>query len=380
LKRSTIVVISILGLVLLAVLVFYNSSSNGKAEKGKEDVRSVRVQRGDLTVKVAETGSIEPMTAIEIKSEQSGEIKKLYVKEGDHVKAGQLLAMIQQESNLARQAAQFRASMEEERMNMEQAKRDLDRQEALLAKGIVSKKDVETAQQAYENAKVRYELARRQLLLILGGNQELLRQYLSRNLSSDQLDEFVIKAPSAGTIIELKVEEGEIISSGTSTVTGGTALMKIADLSRMLAKVKINEVNVTQVKVGQPVEIRLDAVPGRAYRGKVVQISPQGERLNNVVTYLTTVEVQDPDEHLKPTMTANVDIISNVMKDVLYVPVEVVSRNGSEDVVYLDEAGKRVAKKIRIAARTESYVVIEEGLKEGQLILRPGPGREQPKT
>jgi hypothetical protein len=60
--------------------------------------------------------------------------------------------------------------------------------------------------------------------------------------------------------------------------------------------------------------------------------------------------------------------------------VEVVSRNGSEDVVYLDENGKRVAKKIRIAARTESYVVIDEGLKEGQLVLRPGSGREQPRT
>jgi HlyD family secretion protein len=378
LKRSTIIIILVVIFILLAGLFFYNSNSNGKAGKGKEDVRSVRVQRGDLTVKVAETGSIEPMTAIEIKSEQSGEIKKLYVKEGDYVRAGQPLTMIQQESNQARQAAQFRASMEEERLNMEQAKRDLDRQEALLAKGIVSKKDVETAQQAYENAKVRFELARRQLLLILGGNQELLRQYLSRSLSSDQLDEFVIKAPSPGTIIELKVEEGEIISSGTSTVTGGTALMKIADLSKMLAKVKINEVNVTQVKLGQPVEIRLDAVPGRVYHGKVVQISPQGERLNNVVTYLTTIEIQDPDEHIKPTMTANVDIISNVMKNVLYVPVEVVSRDGSDDVVYLDENGKRVSKKIKIAARTESYVVIQEGLKEGELVLKPV--REQPKT
>lgn len=377
-KRSRIIVISVLVLILMAGLLFYNSNSNGKAGKGKEDVLSVRVQRGDLTVKVAETGSIEPMTAIEIKSEQSGEIKKLYVKEGDYVKAGQLLAMIQQESNLARQAAQVRASMEQERLDMEQAKRDLDRQEALLAKGIVSKKDVETAQQNYENAKVRYGLARRELLLIFGGNQELLRQYLSRSLSSDQLDEFVIKAPSPGTIIEVKVEEGEIISSGTSTVTGGTALMKIADLSRMLAKVKINEVNVTQVKMGQPVEIRLDAVPGRVYHGKVAQISPQGDRQNNIVTFLTTIEVEDPDEHLKPTMTANVDIISNVMKDVLYVPVEVVSRNGSDDVVYLDENGKRVAKKIKIAARTESYVVIEEGLKEGELVLRPV--HEQPKT
>jgi len=378
LKRSTIIVISALGLILLIGLLFYNSSSNGKAGKSKEDVHSVRVQRGDVTVKVAETGSIEPMTAIEIKSEQSGEIKKLYVKEGDHVKTGQPLAVIQQESNQARQAAQFRASMEEERLNMEQAKRDLDRQEALLAKGIVSQKDVETAQQAYENAKVRYELARRQLLLILGGNQEVLRQYLSRSLSSDQLDEFVIEAPSPGIVIEVKVEEGEIISSGTSTVTGGTPLMKIADLSKMLAKVKINEVNITQVKLGQPAEIRLDAVPGRVYHGKVVQISPQGERLNNVVTYLTTIEIQDPDERLKPTMTANVDIISNVMKDVLYVPVEVVSRNGSDDVVYLDEDGKRVAQKIKIAARTESYVVVQEGLKEGELVLKPA--REQPKT
>jgi HlyD family secretion protein len=376
LKRSTIITLSILVLSALGGLLFYNS--NGKAGKDKEEANTVPVRRGDVTVKVAETGSIEPATVIEIKSEQSGEIKKLYVKEGDKVKAGQPLVVIQQESNQARQAAQFRASMEEERLNVDQAKRDLERQKALLAKGVSSEKDVETAQQNYENAKVRYELARRQLLLILGGNLDLLRQYLSRSLSSDQLDEFLIEAPSSGTVIEVKVEEGEIISSGTSTVTGGTALMKIADLSKMLAKVKINEVNITQVKLGQIVDMRLDAVPGHVYHGKVIQISPQGDRANNIVTFLTTIEVEDPDERMKPTMTANIDIISSELKNVLYVPVEVVSREGSNDVVYMNENGKRVAKKIKIAARTESYVVIKEGLTEGELVLRPG--REQPQA
>jgi HlyD family secretion protein len=268
--------------------------------------------------------------------------------------------------------------MEEEQMNVDLAKRDLERQETLLAKGVASKKDVETAQQNYENAKVRYGLARRQLLLILGGNLELLHQYLSRSLSSDQLDEFVIKAPSPGTVIEVKVEEGEIISSGTSTVTGGTALMKIADLSKMLAKVKINEVNITQVKLGQIVDIRLDAVPGHTYHGKVIQISPQGERQNNIVTFLTTIEVEDPNDQMKPAMTANIDIISSELKNVLYVPVEVVSREGSNDVVYMNENGKRVPKKIKITARTESYVVIKEGLAEGDLVLRPR--REPPQA
>ncbi len=340
--------------------------------------RTATVQRGDIILKVTETGSLEPLGVVEIKSEQSGEIKQVFVKQGDRVAAGRMLAVIQQESGQARQAAQLRAGYEEERLNMDEARRDLDRQRALFEKGFTSRKELEAAEKKFEQSRVKLHLARRQLLLALGGSPEVLDQYLARDIGSDSLDQFTIASPIRGTVISLDVEEGEMITSGTSTVGGGTALMKIADLSRMRVKAKINEVNIAQVRLGLPVEMRLDAVPGKVYRATVTQISPQGERVNNVVTYWVTMAITDPDEDLKPSMTANVDILLGVSKNALSLPIEALARQDGQSVVTVEENGRLLKKPVSVGARTETLVEITSGLKEGDrvLILPKEPEKE----
>lgn len=366
-SRKLSILLVILAAVAVGVALLYNN--NIGRPKPESPGKVVTVQRGDIVVKVAETGSLEPLSVVEIKSEQSGEVKRLFVKEGEKVSAGQRLAIIQQESSQARQAAQFRANLEEERLNMEEDKRELERQRALAAKGFASQKEVELAEKKYEKSKVRYSLARRQLLLVFGGNREILKQYLQRGLSSEALDQFAIVSPASGTVIELNVQEGEIIASGTATVGGGTALMKIADLSRMRAKSRINEVNITSVKTGQPVEIRLDALPGRLYHGTVIGISPQGERINNVVTYEVTMEVTDADPMLKPSMTANVDIVTGTYEDVLYLPIEALERREGQDIVYVEKDGVSRVQPVQILTRTESLAVIAEGVKENDRVV-----------
>lgn len=357
-------------IALAAVAVGVALFLNGTMKKTRPTSgRVVSVQRGEIVGKIIETGSIEPAGVVQIKSEQSGEIKRLFTKPGDRVEIGQKLAVIQQESSLARQAAQFRAGLEEERLNMEEARRELERQRSLLSKGFVPRKDVETAEKNFEKTKVKFQLARKQLLLVLGGSQEALDQNLAHDLSSDQLDQFTITAPIAGTIISMDVEEGEIITSGTATVGGGTTLLRIADLNRMLVKTRINEVNIVEVHIGQPVEMWLDAVPGRKYEAVVSEISPEGERVDNIVTYMVTMEIKDPDEQLKPTMTANVDILTGVSKDVLHLPVEAVERKDGEEFVRIEEEGRIVRKKVSTGQRTESVIQITSGLREGDRVL-----------
>ncbi len=368
-KRGLLIAITLVAVLLLGWSLLLNSQT--KNNSGTNSLKTVTVKRGDVQIKVIETGSLEPLAVVEIKSEQSGEIKKLYVREGDKVTREANLAVIQLESNLARQAAQFRANVETEELNVKEAQREVERQRVLLEKGFISKKEMETSEKNLESAKIKLDLANRQLFLLLGGNKEVYQKYLHRNLSSDQQDEFVITAPTSGTIIELKVSQGEIIASGTSTVGGGTALMKIADLHKMRVKSKINEVNISKVKIGQPVEIRLDAVSGKSYHGVVTHISPQGEKTNNIVTYEVTMEIESPDEGLKPSMTANVDIITATLKGVLYLPVEAVAREGAEDVVYLQENGKKVPVKVKVQTKTETLAVVTEGLKEGDMIVVP---------
>ncbi|HSG05362.1 MAG TPA: efflux RND transporter periplasmic adaptor subunit, partial [Nitrospiria bacterium] len=337
----------------IGLALFYNGRDKETDGPGG---RVVRVERGDIVNKISETGSIEPLSVVEIKSEQSGEIKKLFVHPGDPVKTGQALAVIQQESGQARQAAQFRAALEEEGLIMELARKERDRQVTLFEKGFVSEAEVEKAEKEYESSRVKVQLARRQLLLVLGGNPNLLDQYLSRDLGSDELDRFTIASPTTGTVISLDVEEGEIIASGTSTVGGGTTLMQIADLSRMLVRAKINEVNISQIKKGMPAEIRLDAIPGSVYQATVTRISPQGEREENVVTYLITMEINEPDLRLRPSMTANVDILTGTSEGVLYLPIEAVLRKNGRGFVVKERDGETVEEAVTMGIRTESVV------------------------
>ncbi len=363
--------------VLIAVAVlavgfvaFYNGSMQ-KASPPPGKV--IAVLRGNIVSKITETGSVEPASIVEIKSEQSGEVKRLFTAQGDRVEVGQPLAVIQQESNQARQAAQFRATLEEERLNMEEARRELDRQRALFEKGFVSRKEVEVAEKNLEKANVKLQLARRQLLLVLGGNPSVLEQYLSRDIGSDALDHFTIASPIRGTVISQEVEQGEMITSGTATVGGGTTLMKIADLKRMLVKTKINEVNIVQVHLGLPVRLWLDALPDQEYGGRVSQISPQGERANNVVTYLVTVEIEKPDDNLKPSMTANVDIITGRSEGVLVLPIEAVERKDGAETVRVERNGRLEKVGVKTGARTESLVEITDGLREGEnVVVLPG--------
>ncbi len=347
-----------------------------RSDRNSRENRSetVRVVRGRLVRRTAETGVLEPGRVVEIKSEQSGEVKEIFVHAGDSVKRGEPLAEIQQESNQARQAAQFRANVEHERLNLEEAERELSRVGELHERGFVARREVEVAQMNRENAKIRYDLARRQLLLILGGNQDLFEKYLKRDLASDEMEKFILSSPLSGTVLEVKITEGEIVSSGTSTVTGGTSLMRIADLSQILVKTKINEVTIGQIALGQPAEVRLDAIPGVVYQGRVSKISPRGEKaVNNVVTYEVVIELskRPPGElvRLMPGMTANVDIITGELAGALLVPVAALSEDGQ--VLVRGEDGAPVPRKVRIGMKTEMQAAVEEGLSEGEeLFLR----------
>jgi HlyD family secretion protein len=361
--------LSILALAGAGIVLF--SPTTGKESKPKDEPRIIAVRRGAFQARVAETGTLEPLRTIEIKSQVSGEVRRIHVTEGQVVATKQPLAVIQQEPSQARQVAQVRAALEEERVNVEQARLALSRMETLLQQGFVSTKELEAAQQDLKRTKVRQALAERQLLLALGGNRDLYDQYLQHPLTADRLIEFLVLSPSAGTILEKKVHPGEIITSGTATFGGGTVLMTLADLNTMVVKAKINEVNIGRVVVGQPVEVHLDAVPGRTFRGTVTAISPRGEKINSIVTYQVTIEIDNKDNTLRPQMTANVDILTKVMQGVIAIPLEALRSENGDDVVYVMANGGRLSRKVRVGLRTESHAVIVHGLEEGETLLIP---------
>ena len=347
------------------------SPTIGKESLPSEEPRIIAVKRSSIQTRVTETGTLEPARTLDLKSQVSGEVKRLYVSEGQVVRPHQRLALIQQEPNEARQVAQLRAALEEEYVTLTQARRELVRMTMLIEQGFVSEKDLESAEQAFQRTKVRRDLAKRQLWLALGGNEELFRRYLMRDLSSETLEEFVIQSPASGTILELKIQPGELITSGTSTVGGGTVLMTLADLTSMIVKAKINEVNISRVTDGQPVEVRLDALPGQVFQGTVAAIAPRGQKTDGIVTYEVKIEIENTEQQLRPLMTANVDIITDLLPDVITLPLEALRLQNGDDIVYVMANGGRLPRKVRVGLRTESHAVIVHGLREGETVVIP---------
>ncbi len=366
--------------VLLTVIVLVVSSGIGlyaylpdfqvdSSETLQPD--TVEVVRSSLQTRVSETGTIQPSKTIEIKSQFSGEVAQLFVSSGKPVKKGELLAIIRQESSQAQQVAQLRAAIQEERLSVDAAQREWIRSQSLLKKGFIAQQALETSEHEYQRTLVRLELAERQLLLALGGNKELFQRYQESSTQSTRPEEFRVLSPTDRTVLEILVNAGEIITSGTATFGGGTVLMKLADLSRMIVKAKINEVNIPRVEVNQDVDIRLDALPGQSFKGQVTAIAAQGVKEENIVTYDVTISIHHSTSSLRPMLTANVDIVTKRLDNVLTIPLEVLQVNNGDDVVDVLTDGAPKKQKVRVAFRTDTQAVITKGLKEHDQVVLP---------
>ncbi len=274
--------------VLILILAALIQSCGKRKETREQTAETAVVQRGDIVVKITESGAVEPVTTVDVKSEIAGEIKELFVEEGDRVQARDKLALVQQESSQARQVAQARASLERARLDLEETERDLERQKELYQRGFIAKKEVENADKSHKNSKIQCKLTQKQLWLILGETEPTKTQ----NLASKTLDHIIVRAPISGVVTNLNVEKGEMITSGTQAYGGGgTTIMTIADLSRMIVKAEINEVDIIKVKTGQTVDIGFDAIRGQVYHGRVKKIAPAGMLKQNIVVYSVEVEI-----------------------------------------------------------------------------------------
>jgi multidrug efflux pump subunit AcrA (membrane-fusion protein) len=179
--------------------------------------------------------------------------------------------------------------VERAKIDLEDADRNLERQRDLYEKDFIAKKDVEDAEQEYRLSQIQLELSEKQLWVVLGGGAEPAE---SLDLGTKAFENITVNAPISGVVISLDVEEGEMITSGTQAYGGGgTVLMTIADLSKMIVKTNVNEVDVGKIAMGQSAVIGFDAIRGRVYRGVVTKIAPAGTVEGNVVVFPIEVEI-----------------------------------------------------------------------------------------
>ncbi len=264
---------------------------------------SAAVTRGDLAVTVEASGTIEPVAAVEVKSKASGEILELLAEIGDTVEAGKLLVRIDPRTpkNLVDQAeAELNAALQREKT----AKTQLERGERLRENAWINQSELEALELEVANTRAAAVAAR-----------------VTLENARIGLEDTEVRAPSAGTILTRLVERGQVISSPTRDVGGGTVILTMADLTRVRARVRVDETDIGKLAAGIPARIEVAAFPGRDFAGAVEKIEPQAVVDQNVTLFAVLINVANEDGLLRPGM--NVDATFDVAerRGVLTLPV-----------------------------------------------------------
>lgn len=379
-KRAIGIAVVVLGLGALAWVFWPEGDPPPNA-----GATTAKIRRGNIVVDVSASGLVEANVQVDVKSRASGVVAELPVRPGDHVDAGQLLVKLDptDEERGVREAevaevsararlAQAQAGLAAARADSGQAAEKAARRAEALSKGLVSSEDEATARGSALVAAQQVTLRQAE---IRAARAELERASLAIAEAHRRLDETVIRAPMSGTVLAVAVQQGATVSSGTTTVGGGTSLLTLADLSKLRVIAKIDEAQVGQVKSGQVAKLRVDAFPDRAFTGSVERVHPLGTTVSNVVTFDVEVAVTDPNASmLMPGMTADVEIEAARENDVLLLPLAALRSERRERFVLLASGERR---PVRTGATDGIDVVVVEGLAEGQEVLvagRPAAG------
>ena len=358
-------------LVLAAVLscVPLLACSSADANDGSSRPYKVGVaDRGEVRVIVEETGVVAPERSIVVKSPISGVVEQLYVREGAEVKTGQVLARIKPDIAQANSLAQLRSEIAKARIARDNAKRDYDRAQQLSSIGGITQADLDVKRVTYEQAENQWRTAEDQLQLV---HRSGVRAGDSTGATTQWAR---ITAPATGVIIGRGVEEGETVVGGTSAFGGGTELFTMADLSTLLVKAAINEVDIGKVKRGDQVALTVDAFPGDTAQGVVRLVPPAARLQERVRVFDVEIVVTGGPRVLRPGMTANVRISGPVRSATLRVPVEAVLLKEGKPVVYkLGGSGPPVPVPVTLGLSDLSFVEVLNGLAAGDSIALEDP-------
>lgn len=351
---SLVVLVLLAGLVVSVVEIRRLSA----AQKPLDPTLIMTVKRGDLAIEVLETGKVAPREKVEIKSKVSGQVSKVLVDAGDKVRKGQLLLLldpIDNERNVARSEADVAAAENA----LEFAQLQLERREKGLAERGVAVMDVEQAKSDLKAKKVALQTAQ-----------------VAANIAADQLRYTRIVSPMDGTVTERGIQPGEVVTPGVQATFEGKPLLTVSDLSTLLIKVDLNQIDVAKVRMGQTVAVTLDALPGKSYEAKVTKIAPASVLPKDAKVDVFPVEatMTKADNLIKPGMTADVRIHIETKPKVLSLPIEaVVKESGKQYVqkVVKGEKGQQTTVKteVKVGVRNDRDVEIVDGLKEGESIL-----------
>lgn len=285
-----------------ATLALASCQTGEAAEESNSRFITAQASRGTLELRAEATGAVEPVREVEVKSKASGEVLRLHADVGDRVERGALLAEIDPR-DVRNRFNQTEADLAVARAQLEIAQAQLERQRQLLEAQVITQAEFENASLSFANAQA-----------------SLVRARTNHELAELQLADVNIRAPMEGTIIQKNVEEGVVIQSASSNVSGGTALFVMANLADMQVRTLVDETDMGELQAGLSASVRVEAYPDRTFQGVVEKIEPLATVEQNVTMFPVIVSLDNRSGLLKPGMNAEVEIFIDRATDVVIVP------------------------------------------------------------
>ncbi len=338
-------------LVFLTGFILVRCGSDSSAEDYTK-YKEYQVKRGIFINTVTANGVVVPIDRIEIKSKASGLIEELQAEVGDHVKAGDLIARLDQRDELAA-VGQAQADYDIAQAELANAKRAYERKEQLFTENLVSEE---------ERDQIELNLA------VAKGKLIQSKTILER--AQERLRESVVRSPINGIILQKYVEQGQIIASGVSNVSGGTPIVDIADMSRVHIEAGIDEIDIGRIKVDQEGTVVAEAYPSVTFKGKIVRIAPEARVEQNVTLFDIILEVDNPDGRLKSGMNTTVEVTLERKPDVILVPTMMLLPTVEKNkwLVLIKEGAGFELREVEIGVSNFREAEVLSGLKEGDIV------------
>jgi HlyD family secretion protein len=357
-----------IGVAVLVVLTLIIGFTVRQSSKNVATVQTGKAQHQDLSTIVSASGEIKPKTYVNIGANAFGKITHLYVKEGDHVKKGQMLAQLENVQSSADvnaneaslQAAQTDAVAADAALKTSQAdllraqadhernKLDWDRAQSLFKDGLISKSDFDSRKNAWATADAGLTQAEARVAQAKAQNDSADRHIAQAKAMltryADALQKTTYPAPFDGVITNLPVREGESVVIGIQNAQGST-LMTLADMSVITAEVKVDETDIVNVRLGQPAEVTIDAIPKKIFHGKVSEIgdnaivrssgvstSQQNVASEEAKDFKVVVTLSDAPADLRPGLSTTAKVTTATRSNVLSVPIQALTMRTKEQM------------------------------------------------
>lgn len=471
----------VIAVVIVGIIAFVGARINQALHKPKPPPQTVETRVGEITVKVSETGTIQPVDKVNVESKAPGRLLSIPITEGERVKKGQLIAIVdrsqldpqiaglraqmaQAQARLMQTKAQYALQVTQNHMAVAQAKaalhssethlaavaapsrsqdiaqqkqavdraqitlddahRTQKRREALLAKGFIAQADADTAQVAVDTASSALASAKAAFALTLAGprpqdvtdaraqvqaarvalaaaqansgqnavsHEDISQASAAVRQIHNQLAQLLVQladtrivAPASGIVLKKYKEPNEIVQSATTGFSEAQSMVATLG-SRLEVQVGINEVDIPKVKVGAPVSIHVDALPGLSYAGIVTEVAPastntfsssgdttaSASSATGISKFLVKVALDTYDRRLRPGMTANVDIIAARHSHVVLAPLAAIPGAGKAATVTILVGKSQRKQRVALGLRNDSDVEVTHGLVAGEKLVVP---------